>query len=190
MDDLELTARVFHEQAVQAYISSRMLIATTTLFPVGLYNAHLACECMLKSIIAQAGSQPIKEHDLLALNTKLKSIRDENKLSEKRYISVLNRLNPYQELGRYGALASPQNDPQRISDGPIRVRGLVSSQPSCDIEEIDFAFALLRSKSKHTNDIIDKVLIGEAVRGWNYPISIEDIVLANNNYFVPNKKYN
>ncbi len=182
MDELELTAKVFHTQAVQAYISSRMLLSTTTLFPVGLYNAHLACECILKSLTAQAGTQPALKHDLLVLNTALSAISNDDELDSSRYIEALNWLNPYQELGRYGALARPQNDPQRVTTGPILVRGAVASQPSHDIKEVDYVFSSLREKSTEINDIINKITKGEEINGWNFPVSVEEVVLAQNEY--------
>lgn len=182
MDDLELSANVFHEQAIQAYISSRILLSTTTLFPVGLYNAHLACECMLKSLTAQSGTQPAFEHNLLKLNATLKVVTNDDTLDEQRYLQILSWLNPYQELGRYGALSRPQNDPNRVDAGPIKVRGAVASQPSHDIKEIDFMFTFLRSKSLITNDIVSKIIKGQVVNGWNFPVSVEEAVLAQNDY--------
>lgn len=182
MDDLELSANVFQEQAVQAYVSSRMLLATTSLFPVGLYNAHLACECMLKSLTAQSGSQPVQKHDLLLLNTNLQTATNDADLMDQEYIRILTWLNPYQELGRYGALARPQNDLERVTSGPIQVRGAVSSQPSHDIKDIDRMFSLLRSKSSVANDMISKIVNGEVVSGWNFPVAVEEVVLAQNEY--------
>ncbi len=182
MDDLELSANVFHEQAVQAYVSSRMLLATTSLFPVGLYSAHLACECMLKSLTAQSGSHPVQKHDLLMLNTNLQIAINDNDLLGQEYIRILTWLNPYSELGRYGALARPQNDPDRVISGPVQVRGAVSSQPSGDMKDIDFVFTLLRSISTVENDIISKIVAGKTVRGWNSSVSIEEVVLAHNKY--------
>jgi len=182
MEDMELSSKVFYEQAVQAYIASRMLLATTTLFAVGIYNAHLACECLLKSLTAQAGTQPVQKHDLHLLNANLKAVTNDDELDGERYKKVLTWLNPYQELGRYGALAKPQNDPNIVVSGLVQLRGAVASQPRHDIEEIDYVFALLRTKSTVTNDIVSKIIRGEAVSGWNFPISIEEVVLAQNSY--------
>jgi len=182
MDDVELSVNAFHEKAVQSYIASRLLISTSYLFPVGYYNAHLACECMLKSLTAQAGSQPVVKHDLLLLSSNLQALTNDSDFSLERYMSVLSWLNPYQELGRYGALARPQNDPDRSTEGPLQLRGAVASQPSHDIREIDYVFSLLRSKSSQSNDIISKILRSETVSGWNYPITIEEVVLAQNDY--------
>jgi hypothetical protein len=184
VDDLELSSSVFHTQAVQAYLSSRMLLSTTTLFPVGLYNAQLACECILKALTAQADVQPVLKHDLLLLNANLKQATDDDELSIERYVQILTCLDPYQELGRYGALARAQNDPDRVSDGSVQVRGAVSTQPSYDIKEIDYVFNLLRNKSTEMNDIISKVVGGLPVNGWNFPVSVEEVVLAQNDYLI------
>jgi len=182
MDDLELSANVFHEQAVQAYISSRMLLATTSLFPMGLYNAHLACECMMKSLTAQAGRQPAQKHDLILLNANLHELINDNDLLKQEHIRILTWLNLYQELGRYGALARPQNDPDRGTLGLMQVRGAVSSQPSSDIKDIDLEFSQLRNKSSISNDMISKIIAGETVRGWNFPVPVDEVVLAENEY--------
>jgi hypothetical protein len=181
MDDMELSANVFHEQAVKAYISSRLLVSTTYLAPVGLYSAHLACECLLKALTAQAGTQPATKHDLLVLNANLEAVTG-NKLGDARYLRVVAWLNPYQELGRYGALARPQHDPNRKDTGPLLVRGAVSSQPSQDIKDIDYVFDLLRGKLNVLDDVIGRIEKSQPVQGWDFPVPIEEAVLAQNDF--------
>lgn len=150
--------------------------------PVGLYHAHLACECMLKALIAEVGSKPTKGHNLSDFSTNLYELTHDPDLLAREFINTLAWLNPYQELGRYGPLTMPANDTHRVSKKSIQVRGFVSSQPSLDITKIDYVFALLRNKSATSKDLIDYAIENGTVPGWNFPISLKEVLITENKY--------
>ena len=180
MDDLELAKFAFHQSSVQSYIAARMMVATNYLAPIGFYNAHLACECMIKSLTAQAGLQPKPKHDLIFLLNELKTVNDTKGLNNTELLDVLNWLNPYQELGRYGALARAQNDPGRKDDPNIKAYGVIGYQASSDIKNIDFAFQLLYSLSDSETDLIKQLQQGQTTKLWRYPIPLDEIVFFQN----------
>jgi HEPN domain-containing protein len=177
-DELKLAVLVFQDSAIKSYLASRLLISSTYLAPIGLYNAHLALECLLKSLIAQKNSKPRFTHDLLLLLDDLKKLNDDEALTENRLQQEFERLNPYQELGRYGALAQPKNDPLRKDDGNIQVRGAISYQPSSDIIEIDYAVSTLLSLRSNDSPLLSEL----GTRQWNLPIPLEEVLLAQNDF--------
>lgn len=182
MDDLELAKLAFHKSSIQAYIAARMMLATSHLSPIGLYNAHLACECMLKSLAAQAGQRPKPKHDLTFLFDKLTSLNASPVLREAKLLEIFKWLNPYQELGRYGALARAQFDPDRKDDQNIQAYGVMSYQPGEDIKKIDYAFALLYKLSDIEDDLVKQVARSEPTPYWVYPIPLEELLFFENDY--------
>lgn len=181
MNDLALSVIVFHESAVKSYIASRLLVSTGYLAPIGFYNAHLAMECILKSVIAEHGCEPRKIHNLVELLHDLDTALGVGSLNDAKIEETLVWLNPYQELGRYGALAREAFDPDRTKNNIIEVRGVIAYQASSDIERIDYTFSKLRSLSDNT-DVIDNVINKKHIQQWNLPISIEDVITTQNNY--------
>jgi HEPN domain-containing protein len=184
MDNNELSLKVFHERAVQSYIAARLMLATNILSPIGLYNAHLACECMLKSLISQSGSTPRTIHNLAQLLEDLKRIAHQEVLDDDDLLEILNWLNPYQELGRYGALARPANDPGRIDTPAMQVRAAISYQPSEDIKKIDSVFFKLRSLAVDQDDLITKTANGTTDPRWVYPIPLNEIIFHGTNIYL------
>lgn len=182
MEDLELAKPAFHKSSVQSYVAARMMVATNYLAPIGFYNAHLACECMIKSLTAQAGLEPKPKHDLLFLLRELKKVNSAAELDNSELMEVLKWLNPYQELGRYGALSRAQNDPERKNDPNIKAYGVIGYQASSAIKKIDFAFQLLYSLSDSESDLIKQLQQGQTTGLWKYPIPLDEIVFFQNDY--------
>lgn len=180
MDDLELAKAAFHQSSIQSYVASRMMVATNYLGPIGFYNAHLACECMLKSLTAQAGVQPKPKHDLLFLLCELKVSNDADELGEPHLTEVFEWLNPYQELGRYGALARAQHDPERKDEPNLKAYGVIGYQASSAIQEIDYAFSLLYKLSDINSDLITELQKGQTNPMWRYAIPLDEIVFSQN----------
>jgi len=179
-NDQNFNAKVFQESAIKSYLASRLLISTTYLAPIGLYNAHLAVECLLKSLIAQKGVKPRLTHDLVKLLDDLKELNDHEALQEARLKDFGKRLNPYQELGRYGALAQAKNDPDRKDGGNLQVRGAMTYQPSSDIKDVDYAVSTLLSLSEDNTPLLTVI----AQRQWNLPISIKEVLLTQNEFII------
>lgn len=185
MNDKELASLQFHDSAVRAYIASRMTMATTYLLPIALYNAHLACECLIKSLTAQSGQVPKKDHDLHLLIQELKAVNKNKELDDKELSQILEWLNPFQELGRYGALTRPKYDPDRIDTKQVKVFGPIGEQPSAAIKQIDYAFAKLYNLSSVGNDALKQASSTSTVMGWNYPIPLPEVVYWHNDYLKP-----
>lgn len=179
-NDLEFTANVFQESAIKSYLASRLLVSSNYLAPIGLYNAHLAIECLLKSLISQKKVKPRFSHDLLVLLEDIKKANKDKTLDESRLKQAFERLNPYQELGRYGALAQAKNDPFRKDDGNIQVQGVIDYQPSYDIREIDYAVSTLLSLSTNNSPLLSEI----GKRQWNLPIPFEEVLLAENDFII------
>jgi hypothetical protein len=157
-----------------------MMVATNYLAPIGFYNAHLACECMLKSLTAQAGVEPKFGHDLMALLGELKSANSADVLNDDKLREVFEWLNPYQELGRYGALARAQHDPERKDDPNLKAYGVVGYQASAAIKDIDYAFGALYGLSDMDSDLITELRQGRTTKLWKYPIPLDEIVFFQN----------
>lgn len=156
------------------------MVATNYLGPIGFYNAHLACECMLKSLIAQGGIQPKPKHDLMFLLGELKATNNAPELNEQDLIKAFEWLNPYQELGRYGALARAQYDPERKDDPNLKAYGVIGYQASSAIKQIDYAFGLLYKLSDIDNSLITELQRGNTNPMWRYPIPLDEIVFFQN----------
>jgi hypothetical protein len=180
MDDLELAKAAFHQSSIQSYVAARMMVATNYLGPIGFYNAHLACECMLKSLIAQAGVQPKPKHDLLFLLRELKASNNSPELDEQQLIDLFEWLNPYQELGRYGALARAQHDPERKDDPNLKAYGVIGYQASAAIKQIDYVFSLLYKLSDIDSSLITELQKGKTNPMWRYRIPLDEIVFFQN----------
>lgn len=180
MEDLELAKVAFHQSSIQSYVAARMMVATNYLAPIGFYNAHLACECMLKSLTAQAGTQPKPKHDLMFLLDELKTVNHADVLSDEELSRVFEWLNPYQELGRYGALARAQHDPERKDEPNLKAYGVIGYQASAAIRDIDYAFGVLYELSDIGSDLITELQQGRTTKLWKYPIPLDEIVFFQN----------
>ena len=184
MDDLELSQKAFYDSGVKAYITSRLLLASNYLAPVGLYNAHLAVECLLKSLIAQTEHKPPLKHDLIVLNQKLYSVTKDADLTAVSHIEALKHLNPFQELGRYGSLAREQFDPDRIDTPGFKAFGVMTYQPSSEIKRIDKLFSALRSKAEVDYDPVAQIITDQQesfiCQQWKLPIPIQEVLLHQN----------
>ena len=180
MNDLELAQVSFHQNSIQSYVAARMMVATNYLAPIGFYNAHLACECILKSLTAQAGVEPKFGHDLMFLLGELKTASSAEVLNDNKLTEVFEWLNPYQELGRYGALARAQHDPERKDDPNLKAYGVISYQASTAIRDIDYAFGVLYGLSGSDSDLITELQHGQTTKLWKYPIPLDEIVFFQN----------
>ncbi len=185
MDDLEFAKVAFHLSSIQSYVASRMLVATNYLGPIGFYNAHLACECMIKSLTAQAGSHPEPIHDLASLINELQVVNDSPKLAESELQDIFKWLNPYQELGRYGALARAQYDPERENDSRMKAYGVIGYQASSAIKKIDYAFSALYKLSDIDDDLLKQLQLGKTTPLWKYPIPLDELVFFQNDSLKP-----
>lgn len=169
---------------MRAYIAARMMIASNYLEPVGLYNAHLACECMMKALIAQSGNRPsTATHNLEELMKSLRELNDDETLQSTDLDEIIEWLNPFQELGRYGALSRSKNDPNR-KDGPnMFARGAVTWNPAIDIRSVDRIVSILRQlSSEAANDDIANIDTCFAMHSWNLPIGLLEVLYSENDY--------
>lgn len=183
MDDIELAKAAFHQSSIQAYIASRMMVATNYLAPIGFYNAHLACECMLKSLLAQSRVRAKPTHDLLHLHDELKKVNNAAVLGKSELMEVLLWLNPYQELGRYGALARAQYEPERVNEPNLKAYGVMVYQAATSIKQIDYAFGQLYKLSEIDNDLLENLQQGKNIPLWKYPITLDEVLFTQNNQF-------
>lgn len=180
----------FYQSSVKAYLACRMLLCTAYLSGVALYNAHLSIECLLKSLTAKHSVQPAFEHDLTNLNKKLIDLTSDPDLKDESFLEYLSELNPYQELGRYGALSRPANDPGRVDTPELKAFGVTLIQPSSEIRLLDRYFKMLHDKLNPNNDPIELIIEGRKdttmSHDWKLPMDVQSVLLTNNESF--NKK--
>lgn len=184
MVEHKLEIESFYQSASESYLTSRVLIASIYLAPIGLYHAHLTLECMLKGMLAEHNIPLEKTHDLTELVEKLEKVHGDSELFDQQLLNTIEWLNPYQELGRYGAMSRAMYDPQRRENKNFQVKGVRVTNPLEDIRKIDSAVKRIDDSSEYSG--IERRCTSDRGRAqWNLPFTLDDAFYSDNESFQP-----
>lgn len=177
-------AQAFALEADMEYLTARLLLNSgAALATKGTYHAHTALEEILKSYIATKGQLPAQIH-LLDRLAETAADFDDPWFGEESVVNRLRSFNRYQQLGRYGANANENSDPDRVESPNLQARGVIAIGPEL-LRDLDELYLTIRSKIGPVQiDGLSAIMEGRTdhlfTKGWGFPVSPEVALTTNN----------